>query len=358
MRKHHSSINARNKKTPGFIITGDGISDDFYSLLQAQNIRLKRVLFLADKKTFQIGGDKVIKTLRAKKILVIKKSISKSDIKTVERVEQLIRKIKPDGLIGFGGGKVLDVAKICAGKNNIKFISIPTILSNDGIASPVSVITDKHGIPISHLTRPPYGIIIDYSIIKKAPLRHLRAGVGDLISNLSAVYDCRLGFRVKKEKISPEILALAEAGAKRLLEIKHKNIKSKEFLECLCDGLLKSGLAMCLVGSSRPSSGSEHKISHSLDYLFPPRRTLHGEQVGIATIFTMALQKNRFLSAVRRLCRKINFPQKISYLGISENDFVNIVLNAKKIRPERYTILETKKLNKKEIKDIIRKLNL
>ncbi len=358
MRQHHSSINARNKKTPGFIITGYGVSDDIYSLLQAQNICIRKILLLADKKTFQIGGNKIANTLRAKKILVIKKSIKKSDHRTVAKVEQLIRKIKPDGLIGFGGGKVLDVAKICAGKNNIRFISIPTILSNDGIASPVSVITDKHGIPISHLIQPPYGIIIDYRIIKKAPLRHLRAGAGDLISNLSAVYDCKLGFRVKKEKINPEILELAEAGAKRLLRIKHKNLRSKEFLECLCDGLLKSGLAMCLVGSSRPASGSEHKISHSLDYLFPPRRTLHGEQVGIATIFTMALQKNRFLSAVRRLYRKINFPQKISYLGINEDDFVNIVLNAKKIRPERYTILEKKKLNEKEIKNIMKKLNL
>lgn len=327
---------------PKFIFRGQNIINRIYTILLKQNLHFNRVLFLCDKKTYAIGGEKIIKSLRANGISVIKKQITKSDEKTVKLIDKIIKKQKFDFLIGFGGGKILDVAKLAAGINRIKFISIPTILSNDGISSPVSVITDKNGVPVSRLTNPPYGIIIDFNIIKRAPVRHIRAGVGDLISNLSAVFDCRLAEKRKKEKMNPEILKLAEIGAKKLLKINTSDVKDQKFLEYLCDGLLKSGLAMCLVGSSRPASGSEHKISHAIDYLFPGRNMLHGEQVGIATLFTMVLQRNPYLKAVKRLFRKINFPTRISYLKMKENDFIKAVIYARNIRPWRYTILEEK----------------
>ncbi|MEO0094852.1 MAG: iron-containing alcohol dehydrogenase [candidate division WOR-3 bacterium] len=342
-------------KMPKFIVQGENIINDIYMILYTKNIHYKRVFFLCDRQTFKIGGKKVIDSLKKRNISVIKKFVEKSDEKNVRLIKNTLKKQKFDLLIGFGGGKILDVAKISAGVNKIKFISIPTILSNDGIASPVSVITNKDGIPVSHLTNPPYGIIIDYNIIKKAPIRHLRAGVGDLISNLSSVFDCRLAHKRKKEKINSEILKLAEIGAKKLLKIKTNNIKSLKFLKCLCDGLLKSGLAMCLVGSSRPASGSEHKISHAMDYLFPGRDALHGEQVGIATLFTMSLQKNPYLDSVKRLYKIIRFPSKISNLKIKPDEFIRIVIQAKKIRPQRYTILEDKNLGEKEIRKVSKK---
>jgi glycerol-1-phosphate dehydrogenase [NAD(P)+] len=151
---------------------------------------------------------------------------------------------------------------------------------------------------------------------------------------------------------------LAEAGPKALLKLKTRNIKSDLFLTCLTDGLIKSGLAMCLSGSSRPASGSEHKISHALDYMYPGRKTLHGEQVGFAALFTMVLQSNKYLNAVKKLYDKIGFPQRIKNLGISKNEFVEVVLYAKKIRPERYTILEHVRPDAGKIKKIIREQKL
>ncbi len=357
-RQIRTAVDRRKSiKMPVFIIQGHNLIKDIYEILHTQSVCYHKILFLCDEVTFKIGGKNIINALRKKNIPVKIRFINKSDERTVRQIENIIKRQKQkfDLIIGFGGGRVLDVAKISAGKNRIRFISIPTILSNDGGASPISVITNKKGIPVSHLTNPPYGIIVDYSIIRKAPIRHLRAGVGDLISNLSAVFDCRLAQKRKKERVNNEILKLAEIGAQRLLKIKTKNIKSQKFLECLCDGLLKSGLAMCYVGSSRPASGSEHKISHSMDYLFPGRDALHGEQVGISTLFTMALQKNPFLKSVKRLYRDIKFPLTVSYLKISLDYFVKIVMYAKKIRPWRYTILEEKNPGEKEIRKISKK---
>jgi len=115
---------------------------------------------------------------------------------------------------------------------------------------------------------------------------------------------------------------------------------------------------MCIVGSSRPASGSEHKISHSIDHLYSPRKNLHGEQVGIAALFTMALQRNQYLEKVKELYTRVAFPQKIKKLYLNTDQFVRVVLNATKIRPERHTILENAKLTSEEIKKIIKDTKL
>ncbi|HEX7318829.1 MAG TPA: iron-containing alcohol dehydrogenase [bacterium] len=325
-------------------------------LLKKNKVYFKKALILGDDQTFRLGGNSIARDLCKHKVNVVKTHVSKSDEPAVAKIMSLVKKTKPDIILGFGGGKVLDVAKLAAGRTRRKFISIPTTLSNDGIASPVSVIKNKKNIPVSHLTRAPYGVIVDLGVVKKAPVRCIKAGVGDLVSNLSAVFDTRL--RKGGEKAGKNILMLAETGPRALLKLKTHNIKSDLFLACLTDGLIKSGLAMCLSGSSRPASGSEHKISHALDYMYPGRKTLHGEQVGFAALVTMALQGNKYLTAVKKLYVKIGFLQKVKSLGISNNEFVEIILNARKIRPERYTILEHIQPNAGKIKKIIKELKL
>lgn len=343
---------------PEFVEIGDNKLKNLFKILLFHRLKFEKVLLFGDSKTFLLGGETIASIFKKEKIKFLKHLISNSDEENVKNIKNFIKEEKPDLVIGFGGGKVLDVAKLAAGKCKTKFISIPTILSNDGIASPVSVIKDKNNIPISHITKAPHGVIVDINIIKKAPIRHIRAGVGDLISNLSAVFDARLAQSKGIEKTDSMALRLAKAGPISLLQFKNKSIKSNEFLLCLAHGLIKSGFAMCTVGSSRPASGSEHKISHSIDYLYSPRKTLHGEQVGIGTIFTMALQENKYLDKVKKLYAQIAFPQNLKHLGITEDEFIEVICNVKNIRPERYTILEDKKLTPKEIRKIIKKAKL
>lgn len=343
---------------PAFFEVGEHKTLTLCEILKAHDLKFKQVLLLGDHRTFLIGGGPISKSFEDGSIKVFKHLISNSDEPNVEHVENMINEKKPDLVIGFGGGKVLDVAKLAAGNCNIKYISIPTTLSNDGISSPVSVITDKNKIPVSHITKAPCGVVVDTSIIKQAPTRHVKAGVGDLISNLSAVFDARLAQSKGQEKTIDTALSLAEAGAFRLLESKAESVKDDEFLLILTQGLIKSGFAMCIMGSSRPASGSEHKISHSINYLYSPRKNLHGEQAGIATLFTMVLQENEHLQKVRALYERIAFPHALKKLHINSDQFVKAVVNATKIRPERYTILEEKKLSAADIQEALHKAKL
>jgi glycerol-1-phosphate dehydrogenase [NAD(P)+] len=343
---------------PQFIELGEMKIENLLKILNKYNLMSKRIMLLCDENTVSIGGHQILATLREQELDVLEQRVDNSDDPNAMRVAKKIEEEEPDLVIGFGGGKVLDVAKLAAGLKNKKYISIPTTLSNDGIASPVSVIKNKDNIPVSHITNAPYGVIIDLDIVKKAPRRHLMAGVGDLISNLSAVFDARLAHEKQGEEISVSALQLAESGGHRLLKLETSEIESTIFLQELAHGLVKSGFAMCIWGTSRPASGSEHKISHSIDHFCPRSNGLHGEQVGIAAIFTMALQKNVSLEATKKFYANIRFPCNLDHLGLSMAEFVKVVHNATKIRPERYTVLEDRNPTEKEIEEIVDLLGL
>ena len=343
---------------PQFVELGKHEINDLPSILNKHSVTLRRVLILYDDTTERIGGKAIVSVLRHKAKAVLSDIVENSDEVNVGRIKSVIKKNDPNLVMGFGGGKVLDVAKLAAGTQHVRFISVPTTLSNDGLASPVSVIKDAHNIPVSHITFPPHGVIIDIDIVKNAPRRHLLAGVGDLMSNLSAVFDARLAQQKKIESIDENALSLAEAGGLKLLALKTRDIGSSIFLRNLAQGLIKSGFAMCIWGTSRPASGSEHKISHAIDHYFPARKALHGEQVGIAALFTMAMQHNEAFLRVKTFYEKIGFPSKIRHLGLSNDDFVKVVLNATKIRPERHTILEEIRPSSTQVRHVLREAGL
>ena len=88
----------------------------------------------------------------------------------------------------MGGGRPIDIAKQAGFNKNIPFISIPTAASHDGFGSARASIR-RDGRKTSMQAIPPIAVVADTEIISKAPKRLLGAGVGDIISNQTAVLD-------------------------------------------------------------------------------------------------------------------------------------------------------------------------
>jgi len=234
----------------------------------------------------------------------------------------------------------LDVTKYCAYKLDKPFLAVPTVLSNDGISSPVAVVETDQGVS-SLGTNPPIGIIVDVNVIKNSPKQTILAGMGDLISNISAVEDWNLAGVHNGEKVDKfaEILARnsAEGFVQLLAKKSTSSIAEESSLVSLAEGLIQSGIAMSLAGSSRPCSGSEHLISHALDHLLNYSRP-HGLQVGFATLFTTALRR-KDISDLVSLYTRIGFPTSLEDLGLSTATFLEAVKRAPTTRKGRFTIL-------------------
>ena len=292
-------------------------------------------LLISGKGTMGVAGNTIRNIMRAS--YTVKPFLANEiSIPVIKRAQKAAGGL--DFVIGVGGGRVIDTAKIVSYNLDLPFISIPTAASHDGIASSRASVPTGEG-HASLDAQPPIAIIADTGIIAAAPHRLLAAGCADVISNYTAILDWELAHRVKGEPMSEYAIALSKMTAEILMSnahlIKPNQEQSAWFV---IKALVSSGVAMSIAGSSRPASGGEHKFSHALDKL-APGKALHGESCGIGTIISMYLHGGDW-RGIRNSLRSIGAPVTPRELGIDDAIVVEALLMAKTIRPERFTIFD------------------
>jgi len=244
-------------------------------------------------------------------------------------------------LIGVGGGSILDVVKRVSLLINIENLLVPTIISNDGLVSPISVIKDTNDKTLSLPGRTPFGVVVDINIIRDAPSKFLQAAAGDILSNISATNDWVLASRNNGEPINDLAYMLSRSAAFALLHHESKDIRNRNFLKQVVYCQINSGLAMALAGTSRPCSGSEHLISHAIDFHNLSENTLHGYQVGAISIFCLYLQKRLDAKCIN-YAQELNIPLAFHLLNEKIVEQLSLVYETSfKMRPGRYTVLNT-----------------
>ncbi|AOR30738.1 dehydrogenase [Streptomyces fodineus] len=256
-----------------------------------------------------------------------------------------------DAVVGLGGGKIIDCAKFAAARIGLPLVAVPTNLAHDGLCSPVATLDNDAGRG-SYGVPNPIAVVIDLDVIREAPARFVRAGIGDAISNINAVADWELSNRVNGEKIDGLAAAMARQAGEAVL--RHPGgIGDNEFLQVLAEALVLSGISMSISGDSRPSSGSCHEINHAFDLLFPKRAAAHGEQCGLGAAFAMYLRGAHEESVhTAEVLRRHGLPVLPEEIGFTVDEFVRAVEFAPETRPGRYTILEHLDLKPNQIKDI------
>lgn len=255
-----------------------------------------------------------------------------------------------DAVVGLGGGKIIDCAKFAAARVGLPLVSVATNLAHDGLCSPVATLDNDAGRG-SYGVPNPIGVVIDLDVIREAPVRFVRSGIGDALSNISAVADWELAAREKGEKVDGLAAAMARQAGEAVL--RHPGgVGDDGFLQVLAEGLVLTGISMSIAGDSRPSSGACHEINHAFDLLFPKRAACHGEQCGLGAAFAMHLRGAREESVhMAEVLRRHGLPVLPAEIGFSEAEFVEAVEFAPRTRPGRYTILEHLDLTTNQIKD-------
>jgi glycerol-1-phosphate dehydrogenase [NAD(P)+] len=181
--------------------------------------------------------------------------------------------------------------------------------------------------------------MVDLDYVRRSEPALRRGGVGDVVSNLSAIADWRLAERVRGEEVDGVAVTFARTAATSIVH-RDDGIEDDAFLIALAEALVLSGLAMATAGSSRPCSGGDHEILHAIDHLFPGTAP-HGELAGAASLFTAFLHGDPGLVAGLDAClRRHALPRMPADLGLTEDQFVEAVVYAPDTRPDRFTVLE------------------
>lgn len=247
---------------------------------------------------------------------------------------------KTQAIIGMGGGKVIDAAKYIGYILNIPFISVPTSSSSDGFSSASASLT-VHGHRKSLPAKLAYGILVDTDVIRTAPVRFIHSGVGDMVSKISSTYDWQHEEDQGYEEVNDFAFMIAKKAVNSFVRTPFESIEDELFLKELLDSLAMSGIANEIAGSSAPTSGSEHLISHALDQLLENPQ-LHGVQVGIATYIMCKICDHRW-QRVDTIFTKTGFWDYCATLDLKVKDYRDAIDMAPQIKPYRHTYLHEEK---------------
>src|SRR3954452_2781744 len=257
-----------------------------------------------------------------------------------------------DAVVGIGGGKTLDNAKHAAALSGLARVAVATSLAHDGIASPVSSL-EEHGRKASFGVQMPIAVVVDLDYVRASDPKMRRSGIGDVISNLSAIADWWLASEERGEPVDGLAVTFARTAATALLH-REDGIDDDDFLIALAEALVLSGLAMVAAGSSRPCSGADHEILHAIDHLYPGTAQ-HGELAGVGSLFTAFLREDAKMARDLDPClTRHELPRTPADLGLSLDQFAEAVVHAPGTRPDRYTILEHLDLSEGEAGDRVR----
>jgi Glycerol dehydrogenase and related enzymes len=126
--------------------------------------------------------------------------VEDATVDTAVSLGKTLRAAAYEAVAGIGGGRTIDVTKFAASMAGIPMVSVATNLSHDGIASPTSSLEHESG-KASYGVAPPVAVIVDLDSVHAAPDRLVRAGIGDAVSNLSAIADWELAVAHAGERI-------------------------------------------------------------------------------------------------------------------------------------------------------------
>lgn len=249
----------------------------------------KKIFVLSDINTYKAAGEKVIEIL---------KNENKAYCGYIYQNEQL----EPDEsavgsafmhcpndcdlLIGVGSGVINDVSKILSNTKKITYIIVATAPSMDGYASnSSSMIMDNFKISLS--SKCPDIIIADTDILKEAPEKMLKSGLGDMLAKYVSICEWKISHLINGEYYCDYVAQLVKDALKKCVDNAPLLLKRDEkAIKAVFEGLVLSGTAMEYAGISRPASGTEHYISHIWDMRalsFGTNAALHGIQCAIGT---------------------------------------------------------------------------
>ena len=204
---------------------------------------------------------------------------------------EVLRQLDEDTqlLLACGSGSIHDTVRYCAAQRGIPFVALPTAASVDGFCSVVAALTWQ-GYKKTVSAVAPTLVVADLDVISCAPAYLTASGVGDVLGKYIALADWRIAHALTGEAVCPVIYDIVTDAVKRIWDSCLDTLSgSMEAYESVMYALLMSGLAMQLMGNSRPASGAEHHVSHLIE-MRPAAlgdvqsSALHGEKVGVGTL--------------------------------------------------------------------------
>ena len=276
------------------IRVGSGVIQELPGILR--DLGASHIFLVADNYTYEAAGRQV-EQLLDQAGLAYHKRVFQTETPLVPNEYALGSVLaamtsQDDMLLAVGSGTLNDVTKYVSARTGVPYVIVATAPSMDGYASTVApTILDgfKTTLPAVY----PAAIVADVDILKDAPMPMLTAGFGDIIGKFTSLADWRLSHQLNGEYYCPEVAGVIEAAVETCAaNAQALAQREPQAIQAVTEALILSGLAMGMVGVSRPASGAEHQMAHywEMDALRRgEEHPLHGNAVGVGTVLAASL---------------------------------------------------------------------
>ena len=198
-----------------------------------------------------------------------------------------------DTFVGVGGGQAVDMAKYFSWRRGKRLVTIPTVISVDAFVTPSAAIRRDSEVAYVGVASPD-PLVIDYDLIRTAPRELNIAGVGDILSIHTAVYDWELAEQRGKSEypFSPSAVQNARSILAQVLS-KADDIASMRDagIQCIVDAYMAVNTICVPAGHYRVEEGSEHYVFYALEKRYQ-QSFIHGHVVGLGVYLMSRLQGN------------------------------------------------------------------
>jgi glycerol dehydrogenase len=244
----------------------------------------------------------------------------------LQRIQQIVMTREADVLIGMGGGKTIDTAKIVADRAGIPVIIVPTIASTDAPCSGCAVIYSEEGVfdSVYYLKLNPQVVLVDTQIIAEAPVRFLVAGMGDALStwfearscasskspNECGGYSTMTGLNLAK--LCFDTLLADGLAAKKACE--------DHVVTLALDHIIEANTLLSGIGFESSGLATAHSVHNGLSMLEETHAFYHGEKVafGVLTGLHLTGAPADEMAVVYSFCEAIGLPTTFADLHIAD----------------------------------------
>jgi glycerol dehydrogenase len=256
----------------------------------------------------------------------------------VTRLGTIISEKQVDVLVGMGGGKTIDTAKIAADRANIPVIVIPTIASTDAPCSGCAVLYSSDGVfeTMYYQKTNPAAVLVDVDIIAAAPTRFLVAGMGDALATWFEARSCnRTQSPNECGGYSTQVgLHIAKLCYDTLLTHGSSAIIANEnrIVTPALEHIVEANILLSGLGFESAGLAAAHSIHNGLTALTETHSFYHGEKVAFGVLAGLQLTdaSNDESATVFSFCEEVGLPTTLAGIGLVNADQKRLMQAAEK----------------------------
>lgn len=242
----------------------------------------------------------------------------------IKKIVEIYKDASYGAIIGLGGGKAIDTAKSVSNRLGIPLIVIPTIAATDAPCSGMAIIYDDDHVMVEAeiLKKNPEIVLVDSSVIAKAPVRFLVSGFGDALATYYEARACRRTGAANYAKGVSTEAAWAMAKLCRDILFKDSEMALKacknNVVTTALENVIEANLYLSCIGFESVGCAGAHALHNAITVLEETHGVSHGEKVAIGLLVQLILENEpeEEMKKVLDYYRMVGLPTNLAQIGL------------------------------------------